>query len=98
MKPRGILCPHQSPTRGDNTVSVAQGGRATPGATKQLSHRTGYLKEFSLSLSLYIYIYTPDKLKAEITLYVIFIFSAVFFFFFFFPAKRIFKNSQGTKK
>ena len=31
-----IPCPHQPPTRGDNTFSVAQGGTATPGATKQL--------------------------------------------------------------
>ena len=31
-----IPCPHQPPTRGDNTVSVAQAGTATPGTTKQL--------------------------------------------------------------
>ena len=37
--------------QGDDTVSVAQGGTATPGATKQLLPRTGYLKE------IYIYIY-----------------------------------------
>ena len=36
MKARAIPCPHQSSTRDDNTVSVAQGGTATPGATKQL--------------------------------------------------------------
>ena len=36
VKAHAILCPHQPPTRGDNTVSVAQGGNATPGATKQL--------------------------------------------------------------
>ena len=36
VKARAILCPHQPPTRGDNTVSVAQSGTATPGATKQL--------------------------------------------------------------
>ena len=29
-------CGHQPPTRGDNTVLVAQGGTATPAATKQL--------------------------------------------------------------
>ena len=37
-----IPCPHQPPTRGDNTVSGVQGGTATPGATKQLFHWTGY--------------------------------------------------------
>ena len=36
MKARAIPCPHQPPTRGDNTVSVAEGGTATPGAIKQL--------------------------------------------------------------
>ena len=36
VKVRAIPCPHQPPTRGDNTISVAQGGSATPGATKQL--------------------------------------------------------------
>ena len=35
VKARAITCPHQPPTRGDITVSVAQGGTATPGATKQ---------------------------------------------------------------
>ena len=34
VEARAILCPHQLPTRGDNTVSVAQGGTATPGANK----------------------------------------------------------------
>ena len=34
VKARAIPCPHQPPSRGDNTVSVAQGGTATPGATK----------------------------------------------------------------
>ena len=38
--------------QGDNTVSVAQGGTATPGATEQLLPPTGYLKE------IYIYVYT----------------------------------------
>ena len=36
VKARAIPCPHQLPTRGDNTVLVAQGGTATPGSTKQL--------------------------------------------------------------
>ncbi len=30
VKARTIPGPHQPPTRGDNTVSVAQGGNATP--------------------------------------------------------------------
>ena len=36
VKARAIPYPHQPPSRGDNMVSVAQGGTATPGATKQL--------------------------------------------------------------
>ena len=36
VKAHMIPCPHQLPARGDNTVSVAQGGTATPGTTKQL--------------------------------------------------------------
>ena len=50
VKARAIPCPHQPPTRGDNTVSVAQGGIATPGATKQLLPPDKVLRE------LYIYI------------------------------------------
>ena len=70
MKARAIPYPHQPPTRGDKTVSVAQGGTATPSATKQ--KLLGSLKE------LYIHIYmcvcvcvcvwTPDQLRVEITL------------------------------
>ena len=53
VKARAILCPHQPPSRGDNTVSVAQGGTGTPGSTaSRFYHRTGYSKE------IYIYIYT----------------------------------------
>ena len=59
-----IPCPHQPPTRGDNTVSVAQGGTATPGATKQLLPPDRVLRE----LYIYIYIYTPDQLRVETTL------------------------------
>ena len=62
VKARAIPCPHQPPFRGDNTVSVAQGGTATPGATKQLLPPDRVLRE------LYIYIYTPDQLNAETTL------------------------------
>ena len=57
MKARAIPCPHQPPSRGDNTVSVAQGGTATPGATKQLLPPDRVLRES--------YIYTPDQLNAE---------------------------------
>ena len=49
IKARAIPCPHQPPTRGDNTVSVAQGGTATPGATKQLLPPE--------RVTIYIYIY-----------------------------------------
>ena len=35
VKARAIPCPHQPPSRGDNIVSVGQGGTATPGPTKQ---------------------------------------------------------------
>ena len=36
VKAHAIPCPHQPPTRSDNTVSVAQGSTATSGASKQL--------------------------------------------------------------
>ena len=64
VKARAIPCPHQPPTRGDNTVSVAQGGTATPGTTKQLLPPDRVLRE----LHIYIYIYIPDQLNAETTL------------------------------
>ena len=66
VKTRAIPCPHQPPTRGDNTVSVAQGGTATSGATKQLLLPDRVLRE--LYIYIYIYIYTPDQLRAETTL------------------------------
>ena len=53
VKARAIPCPHQPPPRGDNTVSVAQGGTATPGATKQLLPPDRVLRESYI----YIYIY-----------------------------------------
>ena len=61
-----IPCPHQPPTRGDNIVSVAQGGTATPGAPKQLLPPDRVLRE--LYIYIYIYIYMPDQLRAETTL------------------------------
>ena len=53
MKARAIPCPHQPPTWGDNTVSVAQGGTNTPGASNQLLPPDRVLRE----LYIYIYIY-----------------------------------------
>ena len=65
-----IPCPHQPPTRGDNTVSVAQGGSATPGATKQLLPPDRVLTELYIYVYIYIYIYkyTSDQLRPETTL------------------------------
>ena len=68
VKARAIPCPHQPPSRGDNTVSVAQGGTATPGATKQLLPPDRVLRESYIYIYIYIYIYTPDQLNAENTL------------------------------
>ena len=64
VKARAVPCPHQLSTRGDNWVSVAQAGTATPGATKQVLPPNWVLKE----LYIYIYIYMPDQLRAETTL------------------------------
>ena len=50
VKGCAIPCPHLLPTRGDNTVSIAQGSTATPGTTKQLLPPDRVLKE------LYLYI------------------------------------------
>ena len=63
VKARAIPCPHQPPSKGDNTVSVAQGGTATSGATKQLLPPDRVLIESSIYI--HIYIYTPDQLNAE---------------------------------
>ena len=51
VKAHAIPCPHQPPSKGDYTVLVAQGGTATPGATKQLLPPDRVLRES------YIYIY-----------------------------------------
>ena len=61
VKARAIPCSHRPPSRGDNTVSVAQGSTATLGATKQLLPPDRVLRESYV----YIYIYTPDQLNAE---------------------------------
>ena len=45
-------CNTQPPTRGDNTVSVAQSSTASPGATKQLLPLDRVFKRI-----IYIYIY-----------------------------------------
>ena len=50
VKAHAILCPHQLLTRSDNIVLVAQGGTATPGATKQFLPLDRVFK-------IYIYIY-----------------------------------------
>ena len=60
VKVRVIPCPHQPPTRGDNTVLVAQGGTATPGTTKQLFPPDRVLKE------LYIYVYIPESAVCDL--------------------------------
>ena len=65
VKARVIPCPHPPPTRGDNTVSVAQGGTATPGATKQLLPPNRVLKELYIYIYIYIYIYKSDQLRIE---------------------------------
>ena len=59
VKARAIPCPHQPPSRGDKTVSVAQGGTAAPGATKQLLPPDRVLREsyIYIYILLYIYIY-----------------------------------------
>ena len=64
MKARAIPCPHQPPSRVDNTVSVTQG------ATKQLLPPDRVLRELYIYIHIYIYIYiyTPDQLNAETTL------------------------------
>ena len=66
VKTGEIPCPHQPPTRGDNIVSVAQGGTATPGATKQLLPPDMVFKRI---IYIYIYIYMPDQLKLYVHLH-----------------------------
>ena len=68
VKARAIPChpQHQPPARGDNTISIAQGGTATPGTTKQLLPPDRVIRE--LYIYIYIYIYTPDQLRRESTL------------------------------
>ena len=56
VKAQAISCPHQPPTRGVNTVSVAQGGTATPGTTKQLLSLEMVFKRI-IYIYIYIYIY-----------------------------------------
>ena len=53
VKPRAIPCPHQPPTKGDNRVLVAQGGSATPGATKKLLSLDWVFRKI-----IYIYIFS----------------------------------------
>ena len=69
MKARAIPYPHQPPSRGDNTVSVAQGGTATPGATKQLLPPDRVLRESYI----YIYIYILWLLPVSLTSWTTFV-------------------------
>ena len=65
-KAHAIPCPHHPLTRGDNTVSEAQGGTATPGATKQLLPPD---RVFKRNIYIYIYVYMrAGSTKAKITL------------------------------
>ena len=57
MKTRAIPCPHHPPTRGDNTVSVAQGGTAADGATKQFLPPDSGLKELYIYICVYMCVY-----------------------------------------
>ena len=61
VKARVIPCPHQPPTRGDNTVSVAQGSTTATYWRYQAAFATGQ----GIKRIIYIYIYTPDQLRAE---------------------------------
>ena len=54
VKSRVIPWPHKPPTRGDNTVSIAQGSTASPRAAKQLLPWDRVLKRI---IYIYIYIY-----------------------------------------
>ena len=58
VKARAIPSPHQSLTRGDNTVSLTRGGTATPGATKQLLPPDRVLRELYIYIYIYIYCIT----------------------------------------
>ena len=64
VKASVIPCPHQPPTKGDNTVSVAQGGTATPVATKRLLPPDRVWRE--------LYIYIPDHFRQHWTLISVF--------------------------
>ena len=63
VKALAIPCPHQPPTRGDNTVSVAQGGTATALSYRNCVitpgwrlMRAGYRTCFHTLYDIYIYI------------------------------------------
>ena len=75
VKACAIPCPHQPPTRSDNTVSVAQGGTDTPGTTKQLLPPDRVLRE--LYIYIYIYIHQINK-EQKLHWTLIFIFSVQF--------------------
>ena len=66
MKAHEIPCPHLPPSRGDNTVSVAQGSTATGQGIKRMIYI--YIYIYIYNIYIYIYIYTPDQLNAKTTL------------------------------
>ena len=68
VKARCDTLPLSAANQGDNTVLVAKGGTATPGATKQLLSPDRVLKELYIYIYIYIYIYMPDQSIAETTL------------------------------
>ena len=78
VKACAMLCPHQPPTRNDNTVSVAEGSIAIPGATKQLLLPDRVFRRI-IYIYIYIYIYTPDHLKTKIHFTFIFLVQFVIF-------------------
>ena len=84
VKAHAIPCPPQPPTNGDNTISVGEGGIATPGATKQLFHRTGYLKVLYIYIYIYIYIYARSIKSKD---YIVRLFSFLVQFLFTFGTK-----------
>ena len=65
VKVHAIPCPHQPSTRDDNTVSIAQGGTATLGATKQLLPPDRVFKRI---IYIYIYIYRERERVCKVKL------------------------------
>ena len=68
VKARAIPCPHQQLTKGNYTVSVAEGGTATPDATKQLLPPDRVKRE--LYIYIYIYIYSSHTHQTQIYIHI----------------------------